>query len=310
MGKWQLTRCCTRCGAHGPDLLVLHAPGERVCFRPTSTCGAQQVEQHRALPLPGVPCAQLNPLFQIGCATGACLTGLWSVRGWTLMCCSETRWFCHYSAPGSEGHREVLVWVQNRRQQGQSGRHDNIDDSCAPATRGLDEMFPSVCQDVHAKMSAPSFATERTSPGARVVCDLLLLVLFERWYLDFEELQTHHIWQFILTYKRCRVTNIRVHAFRQITTEGQSYLDELVADGKTAPKAALTRSSTFRIRCGDDGFQQVSFDVQHHSCTGDLHQVRTKEPRVSYTGDNFARLSSVLNKFLKPRQTSKGGRLG
>ena len=40
---------------------------------------------------PGVSCAQLNPPFQTGCATGVCLTGLWSVRGWTLMCCSETR---------------------------------------------------------------------------------------------------------------------------------------------------------------------------------------------------------------------------
>ena len=35
------------------------------------------------------------------------------------------------------------------------------------------------------------------------------------------------------------------------------YLDELAADGKTAPRAALTRSSTFRIKCGDDGFQHV-----------------------------------------------------
>ena len=60
-------------------------------------------------------------------------------------------------------------------------------------------------------MSASSFATERASPGARVVCDCYG-VLFERWYLDIEELQTHHIWQIIFTYKRCRVTNIRVQA--------------------------------------------------------------------------------------------------
>ena len=38
--------------------------------------------------------------------------------------------------------------------------------------------------------------------------------------------------------------------------------------------------------------------MQHHSCTGDLHQVRTEVPRVSYTGDNFASMSSVLNNFL------------
>ena len=34
------------------------------------------------------------------------------------MCCSEARWFCHCGASGSEEHREVLVWVQNRRQSG------------------------------------------------------------------------------------------------------------------------------------------------------------------------------------------------
>ena len=80
--------------------------------------------------------------------------------------------------------------------------------------------------------------------------------------------------------------------------ESQSYLDELVADGKTVPNAAMTGSSTFRIKCGDDGFHQVSFDVTHHSSTGGLHRARTKEPRVSHPGDNFASTSSVLNKFL------------
>ena len=64
------------------------------------------------------------------------------------------------------------------------------------------------------------------------------------------------------------------------------------------PNAAMTGSSTFRIKCGDDGFHQVSFDVSHHSSTGDLHRVRTKEPRVFYTGDNFASTSSVLTKWL------------
>ena len=34
---------------------------------------------------------------------------------------------------------------------------------------------------------------------------------------------------------------------RRITIESQGYLDELASDGKTAPKAALTRSSTFRL---------------------------------------------------------------
>ena len=38
----------------------------------------------------------------------------------------------------------------------------------------------------------------------------------------------------------------------EITTEGQGYLVELAADGNTAPKATMTRSSIFRYKCGDD----------------------------------------------------------
>ena len=60
----------------------------------------------------------------------------------------------------------------------------------------------------------------------------------------------------------------------------------------------MSRSSTFRIKCGVDGFQHVSFGVPHQSSTGDLHRARTKVPRVSYTGDNFASMSSVLCKWL------------
>ena len=111
-------------------------------------------------------------------------------------------------------------------------------------------MFPSVCHDVHVSRggtnqvksqldllrcghelrpagvhgllqvaaigtavwtSALSLATERASPGTHVVRGLLLCL--ERWYLDTDGLQTHHIWQFLVTLKRCRVTNIRVQAF-------------------------------------------------------------------------------------------------
>ena len=60
----------------------------------------------------------------------------------------------------------------------------------------------------------------------------------------------------------------------------------------------MTGSSTFRITCGDDGFHQDSLDFPHLSSTGALHSARTKVPRVSYTGDNFAGMSSVLNKWL------------
>ena len=82
----------------------------------------------------------------------------------------------------------------------------------------------------------------------------------------------------------------------EITNEGQGYLVELAAAGNTAPKAAMTGSSTFRIKCGDDGFYQDSPDVPQQSSTGDLHRARTKAPRVSYFGDNFASMLSVLNK--------------
>ena len=80
----------------------------------------------------------------------------------------------------------------------------------------------------------------------------------------------------------------------EITTEGQGYLDELAADVKTAPKAAMTGSSTFRIKCEHDGIHLDSLDVPHKPSTGDPCLVRTRVPRVSYTGDNFASMSSVL----------------
>ena len=63
----------------------------------------------------------------------------------------------------------------------------------------------------------------------------------------------------------------------------------------------MTGSSTVRIKCGDDGFHKDSLDVPHHSSTGDLHRARTKVPPVSFTGDNFASMSSVLNKWLFKR---------
>ena len=43
--------------------------------------------------------------------------------------------------------------------------------------------------------------------------------------------------------------------------------------------------------------RQDSFDVPQQSGTGDLHRARTEVPRVSYTGDNIASNSSVLNKW-------------
>ena len=81
----------------------------------------------------------------------------------------------------------------------------------------------------------------------------------------------------------------------------QGYLVELASDGKTLPNTAMTGSSTFRITCGDDAFNQDSLDFPHLSSTGALFCARTKVPRVSYTGDNFAGMSSVLDKWLSGR---------
>ena len=95
--------------------------------------------------------------------------------------------------------------------------------------------------------------------------------------LTFEQLQTRHFRQFLLiTFQLCQHSDTLTDH-----TEGQSHLVELVLDGKTTPRASLTRSSSFRIKCGDDGFRHVSFDVSHQSSTGDLHRARTKVPRVS-----------------------------
>ena len=74
--------------------------------------------------------------------------------------------------------------------------------------------------------------------------------------------------------------------------------------GRRRPGPPLTRSSTSRIKCGDDGLCHVSFDVSHHSSTGDLQRARTEVPRVSYTGDNFASMSSVLTKWLFGEMTN------
>ena len=51
---------------------------------------------------------------------------------------------------------------------------------------------------------------------------------------------------------------VSIQTLWQINTESQGYLDELASDGKTTPRAPLTRSSTFRFKCGDDGFHHVS----------------------------------------------------
>ena len=91
---------------------------------------------------------------------------------------------------------------------------------------------------------------------------------------------------------------VSIQTLWQINTESQGYLDELASVGKTTPRAPLPRSSTFRIKCGDDGFHHVSFGFSQHSSTGDPHRARTKVPRVSHTGDNFASMSSVLTKWL------------
>ena len=43
-------------------------------------------------------------------------------------------------------------------------------------------------------------------------------------------------------------------------------------------------------------FTMFHLMFHNHSSTRDLHRAGTEVPRVSYTGDNFANMSSVLNK--------------
>ena len=119
--------------------------------------------------------------------------------------------------------------------------------------------------------------------------------------VDFEEdfalllkFMTAHLFQFRFADSYWLIT--LTSTLSQVTIVSQGYLDELASDGKTAPKAAIAESSTFRIKCGDDGFRHVSFDVSHQSGTRDLHRARTKVPCVPHTGDNFASISSVLTK--------------
>ena len=66
----------------------------------------------------------------------------------------------------------------------------------------------------------------------------------------------------------------------------------------TLTKDATAGSSTFRINVEIMVFTKIHFDFSHQSSTGDLHRAHTKVPRVSYTGDNFASMSSVLNKWV------------
>jgi hypothetical protein len=89
----------------------------------------------------------------------------------------------------------------------------------------------------------------------------------------------------------------------EITPDGQAYLAELAVDGKTAPKAAMPGGSTFRIKCGDDGFHKDSEELKQPSghkqaSVSDLKRARTKVPRAEYKGNDFQSMSSTLNKWL------------
>ena len=57
--------------------------------------------------------------------------------------------------------------------------------------------------------------------------------------------------------------------------------------------AAMTGSSPFRIKCGNDGFYLDLLDLPHQPSTGDVCRARVRVSRVSYTGDNFASMLSV-----------------
>jgi len=88
--------------------------------------------------------------------------------------------------------------------------------------------------------------------------------------------------------------------------------EELSVDGKASPKAAQkVGGSTFRIKCTDDGFPTTPpgpppTEEQDHSMgaglpkasVADLKRARTKVPRGNFKGDNFEKMSQVLNGHL------------
>jgi len=97
----------------------------------------------------------------------------------------------------------------------------------------------------------------------------------------------------------------------EITSDGQALLDELAADGTKAPKAAMPGGSTFRIKCGDNGFKKndtelvleapisASRPAGHKSAVvDDLRRARAKVPRAAYKGHDFMNMSSTLNQYL------------
>jgi len=87
---------------------------------------------------------------------------------------------------------------------------------------------------------------------------------------------------------------------------------ELTVDGKTAPKAAVKATgSTFRIKCTDDGFpttppqpvppteeKEELHDMAPKASVADLQRARTKVPRSEFKGDDFEKMSQVLNGHL------------
>merc|ERR1711924_232112 len=57
--------------------------------------------------------------------------------------------------------------------------------------------------------------------------------------------------------------------------------------------------STFRIKCGDDGFAANSDKYLSQKAEAfDLKRARTKVPRAAYKGDNFQKMSSTLNHWI------------
>jgi len=90
-----------------------------------------------------------------------------------------------------------------------------------------------------------------------------------------------------------------------------SVFDELTVDGKMSPKAAQKKGgSTFRIKCTDDGFpvdppqpppteeNTEVFGEGPKASRADLQRARTKVPRSAFKGDNFEKMSQVLNSHL------------
>lgn len=95
------------------------------------------------------------------------------------------------------------------------------------------------------------------------------------------------------------------------TGTDSSLFSDLRPDGSKPPAAAMPGGSTFRIKCGENGFSEDSASTESQSVSErvgqvgldqsssrDLERAREKVPRAAYKGDSFSSMADTLNRWL------------